>query len=239
LKFFIKESAFPRTAAMPFYIVITAMLCVIWVAAVIVGPVTGGSLLLIFAIYAIHKIVEHNAGSSSGSPYGKLSCVRAVYSAAAEVPLFAVLIIIYLKAGTMNITSIVNYQSVHGPLLFAIPLAALMFFVLILSKSPYSPFAITKGKDIVSGYETEHFGLLRGYLMISESIAWYMLLWIFLTVFLGPLSIPAYLIGMVILTAVVAFINAVTPLLNPNHSVMMQVSFAFIGIVGSILLLMI
>jgi energy-converting hydrogenase A subunit J len=239
LKFFIKESAFPVTAAMPFYIAITAMLCVIWVAAVIVGPVTGGSLLLIFAIYAIHKIVEHNAGSSSGSPYGKLSCVRAVYSAAAEVPLFAVLIIIYLQTGTMNITNIVNYQSVHGPLLLTIPLAALMFFVLILSKSPYSPFAITKGKDIISGYETEHFGLLRGYLMISESIAWYMLLWIFLTVFLGPISIPAYLIGMVFITSVVAFINAVTPILNPNHSIMMQVSLAFIGIVGSIILLII
>lgn len=239
LKFFIKESAFPVTAAMPFYIAITAMLCVIWVAAVIVGPVTEGSLLLIFAIYAIHKIVEHNAGSSSGSPYGKLSCVRAVYSAAAEVPLFAVLVIIYLQTGTMGISSIINYQAVHGPLIYAIPLAALMFFVLILSKSPYSPFAITKGKDIISGYETEHFGLLRGYLMISESIAWYMLLWIFLTVFLGPLSILGYLVGMVLLTAVVAFINAVTPLLNPNHSIMTQVSLAFIGIVGSIVLLMI
>lgn len=239
LKFFIKESAFPVTAAMPFYIAITAMLCVIWVAAVIVGPVTEGSLLLIFGIYAIQKIVEHNAGSSSGSPYGKLSCVRAVYSAAAEVPLFAVLIIIYFKTGTMNIASLINYQAVHGPLIIALPLAALMFFVLILSKSPYSPFAITKGKDIVSGYETEHFGLLRGYLMISESIAWYMLLWIFLTVFLGPLSIPAYLVGMVIFSAVVAFINSTTPLLNPNHSIMMQVTFAFIGIVGSFALLMI
>jgi energy-converting hydrogenase A subunit J len=239
MKFFIKESAFPRTAAMPFYIAITAMLFVIWVAAVIVGPVTGGSLLLIFGIYAIHKIVEHNAGSSSGSPYGKLSCVRAVYSAAAEVPLFAVLIIIYFKTGTMNITSLISYQAVHGPLVYAIPLAALMFFVLILSKSPYSPFAITKGKDIISGYETEHFGLLRGYLMISESISWYMLLWIFLTVFIGPLSIPAYLIGMVVLTTIVAFINATTPLLNPNHSVMTQVTLAFIGIAGSIVLLMI
>jgi energy-converting hydrogenase A subunit J len=238
-KFFIKESTFPKTAAMPFYIAITAMLFVIWVAAVIDGPVTGGSLLLIFAIYTIQKIGEHNAGSSSGSPYGKMSCVRAVYSAAAEVPLFAVLIIIYLKAGTMNISSIVSYQSIHGPLLFTIPLAAIMFFVLILSKSQYSPFAITKGKDIVSGYETEHFGLLRGYLMISESIAWYMLLWVFLTVFLGPLSLPVYLIGMVVLSAIVAFINAVTPILNPNHSVMMQVSLAFIGIVGSIVLLLI
>lgn len=238
LKFFIKESAFPKTAAMPFYIAITAMLCVIWVAAVIVGPVTEGSLLLFFAIYAIHKIVEHNAGSSSGSPYGKLSCVRAVFSAAAEVPLFAVLIIIFLKTGTMSLSSIVAYQSQHGALLLSIPLAALMFFVLILSKSPYSPFAITKGKDIVSGYETEHFGVLRGYLMISESIAWYMLLWIFLTVFIGGLTPVGYLIGMVAITAMVALINATTPILNPNHSIMTQVTLAFVGIVGSVIILL-
>lgn len=238
-KFYIKESSFPRTAAMPFYVAIASMLCAIWVSAVIVGPVAQGSLLLIFGIYALHKIVEHNAGSSSGSPYGKLSCVRAVFSAAAEVPLFAVLIIIYLQTGTMVISDILTYQTLHGPLIVAIPLAAAMFFVLILSKAPYSPFAITKGKDIVSGYETEHFGVLRGYLMISESIAWYMLLWVFLTVFIGPLSLLGYLVGMIIISAVVAVINAVTPILNPNHSVMMQVTFAFIGIVGSIILMVI
>lgn len=238
LKFYIKESSFPKTAAMPFYIAIASILCVIWVSAVIVGPVAEGSLLLIFAIYALHKIVEHNAGSSSGSPYGKLSCVRAVFSAAAEVPLFAVLIIIYLKTGTMVLSDITAYQAQNGALMFTIPLAALMFFVLILSKAPYSPFAITKGKDIISGYETEHFGLLRGYMMISESIAWYMLLWIFLTVFLGPLSLLGYLVGMVIISVIVAFINATTPMLNPNHSIMVQVTLAFIGIVGSIILLM-
>ena len=125
---------------MPFYIAITAMLCVIWVSAVIVGPVTQGSLLLIFAIYAIHKIVEHNAGSSSGSPYGKLSCVRAVFSAAAEVPLFAVLIIIYFKTGTMNLSQIVGFQAANGPLIYSIPLAAAMFFVLILIKIPILSF---------------------------------------------------------------------------------------------------
>jgi energy-converting hydrogenase A subunit J len=214
------------------------MLSVIWVAAIIVGPVTQGSLLLIFAIYAIHKIVEHNAGSSSGSPYGKLSCVRAVFSAAAEVPLFAVLIIIYFKAGTMNIAQIISYQAANGPLIYSIPLAAAMFFVLILSKAPYSPFAITKGKDIISGYETEHFGLLRGYLMMSESTAWYMLLWVFLTVFIGGLSPLWYLVGMLALSTIVGFINATTPILNPNHSIMTQVSFALIGIVGSLVLLL-
>ncbi|WP_414468715.1 respiratory chain complex I subunit 1 family protein [Methanobacterium sp. ACI-7] len=237
LKFYIKESSFPKTAAMPFYIGIASILCVIWVSAVIVGPVTQGSLLIIFGIYALHKIVEHNAGSSSGSPYGKLSCVRAVYSAAAEVPLFAVLVIIYLKTGSMGISDIISYQAVNGPLLFSIPLAAAMYLVLIISKAYSTPFSITKGKDIVSGYETEHFGLLRGYLMISESIMWYMLLWIFITVFIGAINPIGYILGMVLITTGIGFISATTPLLNPNHSVVLQIVFAFIGIVGSILLL--
>jgi len=43
---------------------------------------------------------------------------------------------------------------------------------------------------------------------------------------------------MVIITAFVAFINALTPILNPNHSVMTQVTLAFIGIVGSVIILL-
>ena len=239
LKFFFKETTFPKTVAMPFYIIITCLYCAIWITAVIVGPVTYGSLMIIFAIYAVYKIVEHNAGSSSGSPYGKLSCVRAVFSAAAELPLFAVLAIIFLQTGTMNIGEIAAYQVVNGPLIFSLPLAALMFFVLIVSKSPYSPFSITKGKDIISGFETEHFGVLRGFMMFSESIAWYILLWVFLTVFFGPLSIIWYLIGMVAITSITAFINATTPILNPNHSVMTQITIAIIGICGSLLIMLI
>jgi len=239
LKFFFKEVSFPKTASMPFYIAIAAMYCAIWVTAVIIGPVSYGSLLIIFAIYGVYKIVEHNAGSSSGSPYGKLSCVRAVFSAAAEIPLFAVLAIIYFQTGTMNLGEIIAYQSLNGPLIFHIPLAALMFFILLLSKSPYSPFSITKGKDIISGFETEHFGALRGYMMLSESISWYVLLWIFLTVFFSPLSIVGYLIGMILITAIISFINAATPILNPNHSVMSQISIAIIGIIGSLLIMII
>lgn len=237
IKFYFKETAFPKTVAMPFYVVITCLLSAIWICAIIVGPVTYGSLLLIFAIYAIQKIVEHNAGSSSGSPYGKLSCVRAVFSASAELPLFALLGIIFLKTGTMNLAEIVSYQTVNGPLFFSIPLAGLMFFVLLISKSQYSPFAITKGKDLISGYETEHFGMLRGFLMMSESVSWYMLLWVFLTVFFGPLSLIAYLIGMLIISIIIAFINAISPILNPNHSVMIQIIFALIGIVGSLIMI--
>lgn len=239
LKFFFKETSFPKTASMPFYIGITVILAGIWVTGVIVGPVTKGSLMIIFGIYAIHKIVEHNAGSSSGSPYGKLSCVRAVFSAAGELPLFAVIAIVFLLTGTMDINGIIAYQAAHGPLVLKLPFAALMFFTLIVTKSPYSPFGITKGKDIISGFETEHYGLLRGYIMFSESIAWYILLWIFLTLFFGPISVIGYLIGMILICVITGFINAATPMLNPNHSVMAQISIAIICTVLSVIMIII
>ena len=222
LKFFFKETSFPKTAAMPFYVGITVILAAVWVTAVIVGPVAQGSLMIIFGVYAIHKIVEHNAGSSSGSPYGKISCVRA-----------------FLLTGTMDISGIIAYQAVHGPLVIQLPLAAIMFFTLIVTKSPYSPFAITKGKEIISGFETEHFGMLRGYIMFSESIAWYILLWLFLTIFFGPISVVGYLIGMIVICIITGFINATTPMLNPNHSVMAQISIAVICTVGSIIMIII
>jgi len=237
LKFFFKETSFPKTASMPFYISIVVILCAIWIAAVIVAPVLKGSLLLIFAIYAVYKIVEHNAGSSSGSPYGKLSCVRAVFSAASELPLLAVIAVVFLQTGSMNISDIITYQSIHGPLILTLPLAAIVFFVLIVSKSPYSPFGITKGKDIISGYQTEHYGLLRGFMMLAESISWYIFSWIFLTIFFGPIGVVGYIIGMVAISIVTGLINATTPILNPNHSVMSQISIAIVGIVGSLLIM--
>ncbi len=239
LKFFFKETSFPDTASLPFYVAIVVIFCGVWVTGVIVGPVLESSLLIIFGIYAVHKIVEHNAGSSSGSPYGKLSCVRAVFSAAAELPLFAVLALIFLKTGTLNISALISYQAVHGPLILSMPLAAIMFFTLIISKSPYNPFCITKAKDLITGFETEHFGFLRGFLMFTDSVAWYMLLWVFLVCFFGPIGILGLIIGMIVISIITGFISATTPMLNPNHSVMTQISIAIICTVGSIIILLI
>ncbi len=239
LKFFFKETAFPKTVSKPFYIGIVFILAAVWIVGVIVGPVTKNSLLILFGVYAIYKIVEHNSGSSSGSPYGKLSCVRAVLSAATELPLFAVIVLVYLKTNTMNIGGIISYQSVNGSLAVSIPLAALMFFLLLLTKSPYSPFAITKDKALVSGFETEHFGFLRGFIMFAESISWYVMLWIFLTIFFGHLSVVGYIIGMIVITFITSFINSVTPILNPNHSVMSQITIGAVCFVGTLIMIFI
>ncbi len=235
LKFFFKETSFLKSASLPFYIAIVVIYCGVWIAGIIEGPVMNGSLLIIFGIYAIQKIMEHNAGSSSGSPYGKLSCVRAVFSASAELPLFASLALIFLKTGTMNIAALTSYQACNGPLALSMPFAAFMFFTLVISKSPYNPFSITHAKELVSGYETEHYGFLRGFLMFTDSISWYMLLWVFLTVFFGPISLLWMIIAMIIITIITGFISALTPMLNPNHSVMMQITIAVICIFATLI----
>lgn len=237
LKFFFKETSIPKTVSKVFYIGIVFILAVIWIVGVIVGPVAHDSLLILFGVYAVYKIVEHNSGSSSGSPYGKLSCVRAVLSAATELPLFAVIVLIYIKTGSMNIGQIMAYQSVNGSLAFSIPLAAVMFFMLLLTKSPYSPFAITKDKSLVSGFETEHFGFLRGFMMFSESVAWYVMLWVFLSIFFGPIGAIGYLIGMIIITFITGFINVTTPILAPNHAVMAQITIGAICFVGTLVMI--
>ena len=239
LKFFFKETSFPKTVSMPFYIGIVFILAAVWVVGGIVGPVAHDSLLILFGVYAVYKIVEHNSGSSSGSPYGKASCVRAVLSAATELPLFAAIVLVYLKTGSMNIGEIISYQAVNGPLAFSIPLAAIMFFLLLLSKSPYSPFGITKDKALISGFETEHFGFLRGFIMFSESISWYVMLWVFLTIFFGPLNAVGYVIGMIVITFITGFINSTTPILNPNHSVMSQITMGAVCFIGTVIMVLI
>ncbi|WP_456471891.1 respiratory chain complex I subunit 1 family protein [Methanocaldococcus sp.] len=227
-KFYFKEISFPITSAQPLYIFMPWLDMAIWLAALIESQIIKGSLLIIMGIYVLQKIVEHGCGLSSGSPYGKLGGVRSVFSAAAEVPLFAVVATIYIITNSLNIGDIISYQINHGFLLFKLPICALAFFILLVSKSPYSPFGIVKAKDIVSGYLTEHFGLLYSMIMMADAIAYYTLLWLFIAIFLGPIALNPILslIAMIILTIIIAIVNALTPLLAPHHSVMLQMSIA-------------
>jgi energy-converting hydrogenase A subunit J len=228
-KFYIKEITFPITAGNPLYLFVALMDVMVWMSALFVGLVFESSLLILVGLYVLQKIVEHGCGLSSGSPYGKLGGVRSVFSAAAEVPLFAVVGIIYVLTHSLMIGDILNYQAINGPIIFKLPLATFAFFILLLSKAPNSPFGIVKDKCIVSGYITEHYGTLESIIMISDAMAWFVLLWLFIALFIGPtiaLNPILALIGMIALTIIISIICAITPLLTPNHSVMLQILIA-------------
>ncbi len=237
-KFYIKELSIPNTSSMPLYVAIVLAMDAVWILALIVGPILGGSFLIIIMCYAVHKVAEHGIGLASGSPYTKLGSTRAVLSATAEMPLIAVPALVFFKTDTLLLDGIINYQIVNGSLFTQLPLVALAMFVLVLSKTPYSPFGIVWGKDIVSGYKTEHFGVIRGVMMMGEILAFFALLWCFITIFFGGIiTAPlAYMVAMTGITVILAFICALTPMVAPYHAVMIQWIFAILAVVNVLLI---
>jgi len=221
LKFSFKSTWIPATASEVLFVSVVLIAIGIWTAAFFV-LVTGGSLLIIFAIYMLHKIVEHGFGLSSGSPYGKFGGVRSVISAASEIPLFVSVSAVAIFTGSLQISDIIAYQAEAGPLLFTIPLAAVALYLVILSKFPSSPFAIVESKEIVSGYKTEHFGVWRAGLEICNGLKSYVLLLTFTMVFIGSLPFLGILLTMLLLVASIAFVCALCPMLSPFDSVTIQ-----------------
>ena len=221
LKFSFKTTWIPVTASRTLFVAVVLIAIGIWTAAFYV-LVSGGSLLVILGIYMLHKIVEHGFGLSSGSPYGKYGGVRSVISAASEIPLFVSVAVIAVYSHSLDLSAIIQYQQVSGPLLFTAFPAACAMFLVILSKMPFGPFSIVESKELVSGYKTEHFGIWRAGLEVCNGLKTYVLLAVFLTVFIGPLTLPWLLSGMIILIVLLAFSCAITPMMSPFDSVTIQ-----------------
>lgn len=220
LKFFVKEVTIPRTASIPVAIGVTLLIIGIWNFAIL-ALFMGLSLYIIYTILMTQKIVEHGAGLGTGSPYGKFGGVRSVFTTMCELPLFAIPIaLIYLNTGSsLMVSDILSYQAVHGSLITHIPLAFVATYLVALSKLKYSPFAIIYGKDIVTGYQTVHYGALRSGLLTGESFMLFTWISLLVMVFLGGLPIWAMILAGIVLLVSMSFIAALTPLLAPHHSI--------------------
>jgi energy-converting hydrogenase A subunit J len=240
LKFSFKETWIPRTASQTLFVAVVFVAIGIWSAALFV-LLSGGSLLLLFGIYLLHKITEHGLGLSSGSPYGKFGAIRSVISAASELPLLATIGVIYFFSGSLMISDIVAYQAANGPLLIlAFPAAAAMYLV-ILSKMHYGPFSIIEAKEIISGNITEHFGVWRAGLEVGYAIKTYVLLFAFVLLFIGQLPFLLTLLVMLAILVSLSFVCAICPMLSPYDTVTVQtlatgvlaVYIIFIGVIAS------
>jgi len=184
----------------------------------------------------LHKIVEHGLGLSSGSPYGKFGAIRSVMSAASEIPLFATIAAVYLVTNSLMISDILAWQVANGPLLLAVPPAAAALYIVVLAKMHYSPFAVIESKEIVSGNMTEHFGVWRAGLDVAFGLKTFVLLYAFILLFIGPISLIATAVVMLLLLLSLSFICAVTPMLSPFDTVTIQIGAA--GLIVAYVLLM-
>ncbi|MDH7592828.1 MAG: NADH-quinone oxidoreductase subunit H [Methanomicrobiales archaeon] len=221
LKFSFKTTWVPATASGVLFVGVVIIAIAIWTAALLV-VIAGGSLMILFGIYMLHKIVEHGFGLSSGSPYGKFGGVRSVISAASEIPLFVSVSVIALFTGTLMIDEIVAFEGANGPLLLLAPPAAIAMYLVILSKMPFGPFSIVESKELVSGYKTEHFGIWRAGLEVCNGLKTFVLLNAFVLVFIGALPLWLLLLLMLAILVSLSFVCALTPMLSPFDSVTVQ-----------------
>jgi len=225
LKFSFKETWIPWTASRTLFVAVVLIAIGIWSTALVV-LLSGESLLLLFGVYMLHKIVEHGLGLSSGSPYGKFGAIRSVMSAASEIPLFATIAAVYLVTHSLMISDILAWQAANGPLLLAVPPAAAALYIVVLAKMHYSPFAVIESKEIVSGNMTEHFGVWRAGLDVAFGLKTFVLLYAFILIFIGPISILAAAVAMLLLLLSLSFICATTPMLSPFDTVTIQIGAA-------------
>ncbi|MGD9491001.1 MAG: respiratory chain complex I subunit 1 family protein [Methanoregulaceae archaeon] len=229
-KFSFKSTWIPQTASETLFVAVVLIAIGIWTAAFFI-VLAGGSLLIIFGIYMLHKIVEHGFGLSSGSPYGKFGGVRSVISAASEIPLFVSVAAITLFTKSLSISDIIAYQEVSGPLILVIPLVAVAMYMVIVSKMPFGPFSIVESKELVSGYKTEHFGVWRAGLEICNGLKTYVLLMTFILVFIGAVPFWLMLVLMVLIVVTLSFVCALCPMLSPFDSVTVQTLITAVMIV--------
>jgi len=237
LKFSFKQTWIPKTASSLLYVAIVFIAIGIWTAGLYV-VIAGQSLLILFAIYMLNKMVEHGVGLSPGSPYAKFGGVRSVISASSEIPLLVTVGAIYFVTDSLMISDIAAYQQIHGPLLITMFPAAVAMYVVVLSKMHYGPFSVVESKELVSGYKTEHFGVWRAGLEVSDSIKIFVLLYTFVVLFIGQLPILLMLLAMLAVLVTLSFVCALTPMLSPYDSVTVQtclvaimlVYIAFLGV---------
>lgn len=233
LKFFFKEITVPRTASLSMAFLAGLLILGFWSFAIF-AIFLGLTLFIEFAILLIQKLVEHAGGLSTGSPYGKYAGVRSVFSAKAELPLFAVfLAFLYFEtgpeiSGLLAVSELVSYQVQNGSLILEAPLAFISAFFLALSKVRYSPFLIVYGRDLITGYQTEHYGVLKSALLSGEGLMFFTWISLLVVVFFGSFSIPVMVLFGLLLLVLMSFISGLTPLMSPHHSVQFLVTVVFL-----------
>ena len=151
-------------------------------------------LFYILAVGAVSLIAVLMAGWSSNNKYALLGSFRAVAELLSyEVPQVLSITAMVMIAGTMNMTQIVEVQTV--PFIFPLFLTALVFFISGIAESGRSPFDLVEAEsEIVAGYHIEYSGMKFSLFFLGEFVHAFAVCAVVTTVFLngwdGPVLPP-------------------------------------------------
>jgi len=178
IKVMVKETILPTRAniglflAAPiftFFIALSAWAVIPFGAGVVLANLNVGVLyLLALSSLGVYAIII--AGWSSNSKYSLLGALRsAAQMISYEVSIGLILVTVIIKAGSLNLSEIVNAQK-DGWYLFSLlfPMA-LLFFTSALAETNRNPFDLPEGEsELVGGFNTEYSAMIFAMFFLGE-----------------------------------------------------------------------
>jgi NADH-quinone oxidoreductase subunit H len=136
----------------------------------VIAPHANIGIVFVFAIgsLAVYAIVL--SGWSSNSKYSFLGGLRSSAQLISyEIPLGLSALGVFLVSGSLNLETIIDYQTRHGWNIFFQPLAALLFAASVFAECNRLPFDLPEAEqELVGGYHTEYSAMKFALFFLGE-----------------------------------------------------------------------
>ncbi len=195
IKLFTKEDIVPQNAIKPIFKIapvisaataFMAMAAVPFLPGIIVSDVNIG-VLYVVGVMAVGMYAPLLGGMASDNKWSILGAARTVIQMLSfEVVTGLSLIAPLMMVGSLSLIDINNYQAEHGWIVFAQPVAFILYLIAGYAETNRTPFDLLEHEaEIVTGYATEYSGMRWGLFAIGEYANMFTVAFVAALVFLG------------------------------------------------------
>jgi NADH-quinone oxidoreductase subunit H len=206
IKLFFKEDIIPADADKPVFYLAPVIFMAASMINLSVIPFSSNfvianinvGLLFIFAIAGLGVYGIFISGWASNSKYAFLGGLRSSAQVISyEIAMGLSLVGVMIKAGSLNLTDIVNAQEASRYGMYAIPqiVAFVVFTIAAVAETNRTPFDLPEAEsELVAGYFVEYSGFRFALFFLGEYIAMFIMASLAAVCFLGGWTLPWYVI---------------------------------------------
>ncbi len=134
------------------------------------------------------------AGYAANSKYPMFGGIRSsAQMISYEISMGMSVIPVFLIAGSLNLTQIINWQAQHGWLFFYAPLSLIIFLVASFAETNRTPFDLPEAEtELVGGYHTEYSSMKFALFFLAEYSNMTASAGMMVTLFFGGWSLPIF-----------------------------------------------